>query len=548
MQAAISVDAERGGSEDLLVAGGAREHRGAALDVANVTMSFGAFKALDDVTARFDSGRVHAIVGQNGAGKTTFARVVCGLYEPTDGEVRIDGVRLPGNVKAAQRQGVDMVHQSFSLPPSFTVAEALYLFDPDRTTRPYRRSHLHRLCAAKLQEFGPEVDPGTRIRDLSVETRQGLEITRALAGNTRVLILDEPTAALPPQAVSELFKRVRRLAESGVTILVVLHKLAEVWAVADTVTVLRNGQVTVETTPIDQLTAEVVTEGIIGRDGGVAEHREVGRPESAEQRAGRETTRATDESVNPDEGARVTLENVTTRQTGQDASLNGVSLSVRSGEILGVAGVEGNGQQTLVQVIVGLQPVTEGRMVLDGKDVTRASVLARRAAGLRVIPFDRNTEGVSLSSPIWLNEQIGEILGSRSPWYSPRRVRERAQVAVEEWGVKFRNVMQPIGELSGGNVQRVILAREMSEGVNMIVAAQPTRGLDLEATAFVHATLRRFASEGRSVILVSSDLDELRANSDRLLVLRGGRIAAELAPTSDLSTIGAAMIGTSSNA
>jgi simple sugar transport system ATP-binding protein len=511
------------------------------LTVTGVTMMFGSFSALNDVSASFAPGRVHAIVGQNGAGKTTFARVVCGLYQPTAGRVLVDDTPLPyGDVIAARERGVDMVHQNFSLPPSFTVAEALHLFGSPASVRPFTKARLVEQCRRTLERYGPAVSPLARIRDLSVEARQGLEITRALSANTRVLVLDEPTAVLPPAAVGDLFERVRRLADSGVTILIVLHKLAEVWAVANTVTVLRSGQITLPTTPLSEVDTKTVTACLIGDEGRVAVEEPPIAGSVAEQTspvAGAGTAAGTKRP------AALALSDVVTRPLGHEAALDEVSLEVRGGEVVGIAGVEGNGQQGLVSVIAGLSTPVSGSVRLAGSIVTHEGLLARRRRGLRVIPFDRNTEGVSLTSPLWLNVGIGEILLGKRGWFSPRTLRGNVQAAVAKWGVKHRSLNQAAGELSGGNIQRAILAREVSQNATVLVAAQPTRGLDLAATAFVHETLRDLARRGAGVVLVSSDLDELRTVSDRIVVLRGGRAVADLAATAPLAEIGAAMVG-----
>jgi simple sugar transport system ATP-binding protein len=498
-------------------------------------MTFGSFTALRNVSVDFEPGKVHAIVGQNGAGKTTFARVVCGLYAPTSGRVLVDDALLPtGDVLAARAHGVDMVHQNFSLPPSFTVAEALHLFRTGTGMRSFRGKQLVRHWQQELDRHGPTVSARARVRDLSVEARQGLEITRALSGGqTRLLILDEPTAVLSPTAVEALFRRLRELAVEGMTVLVVLHKLAEVRAIADTVTVLRAGEVALPTTPLADVDTETITESIIGEDA------RAGRPPRPDLSA--DGLPANGER-RPTESALELLA-LSTQQQGRDAGLREVDLRVGPGEVVGIAGVEGNGQQALVNVIAGLIAPSSGRVGMLGRDVTRAGVLTRRRLGLRLIPFDRNTQGVSLTSTLWQNVGVAGLLLARGRLYAPRQVRRTVRAALDRWGVKYRTVNQAAGELSGGNVQRVILAREISEDARIVVAAQPTRGLDLGATAFVHATIRELAARGVAVVLVSSDLDELRDTSDRIVVVRGGRAVADLPATASLTEIGAAMVG-----
>jgi simple sugar transport system ATP-binding protein len=504
-----------------------------AIDCSDVSVLFGEFRALDGVAASFEAGAIHAIVGQNGAGKTTFSRVLAGLIQPDSGSVRVHGETLRGEgVGEARASGVELVHQHFALPPSFTVAEALELFQTaPRRTPFYRRRQIESEWAEPLESLGVTLDPGTRIRDLPVETLQSLEIARALVSDAKVLILDEPTAVLSPPAAEALFERLRRLRDDGVTILLILHKLREVSAAADTVTVLRGGKVVLPRSPLSGVSHDELSNLIVGSTSVEADTVALPEPPAAE--------------IDIAPGAHtLVVRGLSTDAAEGDVALEDVSLTVRAGEIVGIAGVEGNGQRPLVAAIAGMLHGKAGTIELDGRDVTSCSALERRALGVRAVPFDRNIEGVSSTSAIWENVAILTALKQRSRWINPRRLKAQCVEELERWQVSYRDVTEPVGSLSGGNVQRVILARELSEGIRILLAAQPTRGLDVGATRFVRENLRGLAQQQAGVLLVSSDLEELFELSDRLLVCCGGRIVAEFSsPSYDLAAVGVAMTG-----
>lgn len=493
-------------------------------------MSFGSLRALEEVSLELAPGRIHALVGQNGAGKTTLAGVLAGLVTPDSGRVWIEGGRIPaGDVQAAKAAGVAMVHQHFSMPPSFTVAEALELtaWKPG-TLSFYRKSGLEDRWRDEIAGVGA-VSVSARVRDLPIEARQALEIARALAGDVRVLVLDEPTALLTPAAIDELFGRLRKLRDDGVTVLLVLHKLAEVAAVADTVSVLRDGRLVLGPVATSEVTQGEISEAIVGA------------PSAGE---GSGAVGAGDRSSSG--SVRLQLEGVSTSGSTVEQGLRNVNLHLQAGEIVGIAGVEGNGQRGLVSAVAGLIPLTEGTIRLGGRDVTGSGPARRRRLGLRLVPFDRTTEGISRTAALWLNQSVLRIVNPNGGMVSPislRRFRERAGEAMDRWGVRYRSVAQPASSLSGGNIQRLILSRELEGEVDVLVAAQPTRGLDFAATGFVRATLRRLRESGAGVLLVSSDLDELFELSDRLLVMLGGGIAAGFEPPYDRRAVGDAMTG-----
>lgn len=501
-------------------------------------MSFGEVQALADVSVDFPRGAIHAVVGQNGAGKTTFARVVAGLVRPDSGTLAINGQEAGlGDVSAARAAGIELVHQSFALPPSFTVAEAIEFGSGGGIGLFSRRALLSR-CRDHLEQLGMDIDPSRRIRELAIEQRQAVEIARALASKAAMLILDEPTAVLPPPGIDSLFERVRRLKENGVTILLILHKTREVWAIADTITVLREGRLIAGPVPKGTAEPDGIGRMIMGTE---AEGRP--GPEWQAGRAGDEKV-ATPPEAGPDGSAALELRRVSTAGNEDGASLADVSMSVMPGEIVGIAGVEGNGQVGLVKALAGLQGTSEGEIAISGRAAATLSPARRRSLGLRIIPFDRNSEGLSMTSALWENWVAGELAAKPllSP-INPAKLRERCGSAMTEWGVLHDTVTQRAGSLSGGNAQKLILSREIDGSARVIVAAQPTRGLDIGASAFVRTALRNAVAEGCGILFISSDLDELFEVSDRILVMLSGRIVEELKPPYDLAAAGRAMMG-----
>jgi simple sugar transport system ATP-binding protein len=494
----------------------------------DITVTYGDVFALRNVSVGFEPGRIHAVVGQNGAGKTTFARVCAGIVRPSSGRLVIAGRAVPiGDVSAARLSGVELVHQSFALPPSFTVAEAMEFGSTRRTGPVYSWRALERRWRDHLAGLDVAARPGDRIRDLPVETQQGVEIARALVSEARVLILDEPTAVLAPPAIERLFARIRRLRSNGVTVLVILHKIHEVLGIAETVTVLRGGRLVADRLATAQLGARDLADAIVG---------------SASL-----TPIAPAVSVRAPRGDRapaLELRGAATRPGGDGPALDAFDLTVGHGEIVGIAGVEGNGQRTLVNAIAGLCAMPAGRLSCGGHDLTRAPLLDRRGHGLRIVPFERNVEGLSLSSALWQNWAARLlVVGRQLRLVDPQRLRAQSRAALERWSVRFASVDQSAGSLSGGNAQKTIFAREIDDAASIIVAAQPTRGLDIEAMAFVWSALRAARDRGCGVLLISSDLDELFDISDRIVVVLSGRVVGEFRPPYDLGEIGAAMTG-----
>jgi len=512
-----------------------------ALEAGNISVQYGDVAALTDVSVAFTPKQIHAVVGQNGAGKTTFARVVAGIVKPLAGRLAILGREIAtGKVNEARAAGVELVHQSFALPPSFTVAEAME-FGAERGRPYFTRGGLEARWRSHLEQLGVRVALRHRIRDLPVEAQQGVEIARALVADAKVLILDEPTAVLSPLGIGTLFERLRSLKASGVTIILILHKIREVMAVADTVTVLRGGRLIEGPTAVGETNARRLAAQIVGSE---AERELAPSDEAALVGAAIAGAQASAAAVASAKTPVLAMAGVVTNADSEGPGLDHVDLAIAAGEIIGVAGVEGNGQRTLVRALSDLVEVRSGRIRLEGDDVTRTPLRERRARGLRVIPFERNSEGLSLSSALWENWAARQLLlGPMLKLINPARYRALCAQSLKRWDVHYATTTQRAGSLSGGNAQKLILAREIDAEASLIIAAQPTRGLDVGATAFVWRSLREARARGCAILIISSDLDELFDISDRLVVLLSGRLVGEFRPPYRLNEIGAAMTG-----
>lgn len=508
-----------------------------ALVLDGVTVQYDTVKALSNVSIAFARGQIHAVVGQNGAGKTTFARVCSGLVKPTQGRVRIGAHDIrTGHVNAARAAGVELVHQSFALPASFTVAQAME-FGSSRHRGIFTSRQLDRRWQAHLDGLGLSVSPRELIRNLPIETQQGIEIARALVTDARVLILDEPTAVLAPAGVETLFERIRILKKRGVTVVLILHKIREMMAIADTVSVLRRGEHVNGPVPCADTSAAELSRWIMG-------DAKVQTQVQTQVQAGASTASTATPPRNLAAPTVLRLHKLSTQPDAEGAALDDVSLDIRAGEIIGIAGVEGNGQRTLVRAIAALAQTASGSIELAGRDLTHSDLATRRAAGLRIIPFERNVEGLSLNSSLWENWSMGRLLqGGLLSFVRPARLQADCDTALVQWDVRYAHCGQPAGSLSGGNAQKVIFAREVDASARLIIAAQPTRGLDIGATAAVWKALRDARDRGAAIILISSDLDELFDISDRVLVMLRGKVVGDYGAPFDLREVGQAMVG-----
>jgi len=471
---------------------------------------------------------VHALVGENGAGKTTLMRMLFGLDRPTEGTVVLDDapVALASPADAAAR-GIGMVHQEFKLVDELTALENLVL-----GREPMRRGRIDWAAAREqarelARESGAGLDWDRPVAELPVEARQRLEILRLLHRRADVLILDEPTAVLGPAQVDDLLELLRGLRDRGRTIVFISHKLREVLQLADTVSVLRGGRL-VETLPAAAADRDTLVTLMVGERPPVVS--------LAHQRA-----------AAPAHSPAPALAAQSLGLVDRDGRrrLDDVDLTVRPGEIVGLAGVAGNGQDELVETLVGLRRPTSGTVAIDGRDVTARSVAGRRRAGLGFIPADRRGEGLAIDSSVADNAIAGLHRSdrvARGGWLKPGARERVAQAIVDAYQVRCASLKLAAGRLSGGNQQRLIMGRELAREPRLLIVSQPTRGVDVKGAAYIHGQLLALRERGVGVLLISEELDELAALSDRVVVIAGGRIAGEVAgPAPDLNAVGALM-------
>ena len=495
-----------------------------AVRLAGITKRFPGVVANRDVSLTVRRGSVHAVVGENGAGKSTLMKILYGMQRPDEGVIEIEGRPVTFHSPSdAIKAGIGMVHQHFKLADNLTVLENVVLGDePGRFGLLDRRGARRRIREIS-DRYGLDVDPDPLVEDLGVGERQRVEILKVLYRGARTLILDEPTAVLVPQEVDELFGALEELTREGLTVLFISHKLDEVLRVADDITVIRRGT-TVTTVDPGAVTSRQLAELMVGS--------ELPSP------ATREST-VTDRAV-------LTVENLTVRDREGRPVVDGVSFTIHAGEVLGVAGVEGNGQAELVDAIMGIRPAT-GRVALDGDDLAGRSTRRRRESGVAFIPEDRIRQGLLLQSPLWENRVLGHQTvapNQRGGLIDRRRARADCERIVQEYDVRTPSIDVTASALSGGNQQKLIVGREMSGGPRLLLAAHPTRGVDVGAQAAIWDHLRRARAEGLAVLLISADLDELIGLSDSLKVILRGRFVADADPaTVTPEELGSAMTG-----
>jgi simple sugar transport system ATP-binding protein len=495
------------------------------LELEGIRKEFPGVVANDDVDFELRAGEVHALLGENGAGKSTLMNVLYGLYHPDEGEIRLRGE--PARISSPREAidlGIGMVHQHFMLIPVMTVTENIVLgVEPNRG--PLLNIDEARDRVRDISKrFGLAVNPDAKIESISVGQQQRVEILKALYRGADILILDEPTAVLTPQEADELFAILKSLQAEGKSIIFISHKLHEVLEIADRITVLRRGK-TIETVPREGATEESLAKLMVGRE-------VLLRVEKTAAAQPGETVLELDDLHVRD-------------QRGLEA-VRGVSLQVRAGEIVGIAGVDGNGQSELIDAIAGLRKAESGRVLVDGKDVTDEGCKECLDAGLGHIPEDRHRRGLILDFSLAENLALHDYdrpPGSRYGWLFPKRLVERAKGLLTEFDVRGGTPSTPAASLSGGNQQKVVLAREITRDPRVLVAAQPTRGLDVGAIEFVHRRLVDERDEGRAILLVSFELDEILSLSDRILVLYEGKIVGEYAPDVSEEELGIAMTG-----
>jgi simple sugar transport system ATP-binding protein len=493
-----------------------------AVELRGITKRFPGVVANRDISLAVRRGSIHAIVGENGAGKSTLMKILYGVQQPDEGSIAVNGV--PVTLKSptdAIRAGIGMVFQHFMLADNLTVLENVVL----------GAEALHGIGDAARQEirrisgdYGLAVEPDVLVADLGVGDRQRIEILKVLYRGARILILDEPTAVLVPQEVTELFGHLRELKAEGLTVMFISHKLDEVLAVADDITVIRRGTTVAAVDPND-VTARKLAELMVGS--------ELPSPQ-------------TEESTVTD-SPRLVLDGVDLAPAGGRKVLDGISFTIHAGEILGIAGVEGNGQAELVEVVMGMRRPTTGRVLLEDADITDADVRQIREAGVGYIPEDRHRHGLLLDAPLWENMILGHQTqppNVKGPLIDARAARADTEQVVAQYDVRTPSIWVTAGSLSGGNQQKLIVGREMSHAPRVLVAAHPTRGVDVGAQAAIWDLIKAARREGMAVLLISADLEELVGLSDTIRVILRGRLSAEFDP--DLVTreeLGAAMTG-----
>lgn len=481
------------------------------IEMKNITKEFPGVVANDNVSIDIKEGEIHAIVGENGAGKSTLMKILYGLYKPDSGQIYFKG--NPVKIKSpldAIRLGIGMVHQHFMLVPSFTVAENIVLGVEPRRRRiftDYNRAV--KMTEELSEEYGLKVDPHARVESLSVGIQQRIEILKVLHKGADIIILDEPTAVLTPQETEELFRVIRRLVDKlGKTVIIITHKLQEVLALSDRVTVMRQGKM-VGTLKTQDANEQILAEMMVGR--------EVLFEELEKKDVAREEV--------------LRVNNIKARDNRGLLALRGVSFSLHSGEILGIAGVEGNGQSELVEVLTGLRQVEEGTFTINGIEATNMDPLQIRELGVSHIPEDRLSRGLSVDATITENMIIGnhrkEPYAVRGIHLNRKKIRERTNRLIKEYDVRTPSQDIVAGNLSGGNMQKMIVAREFSFDSKILIVAQPTRGIDIGAIEFVHKEIIEKRNEGAAILLVSADLDEIFRLSDRIITLYEGQITGE---------------------
>ncbi len=498
------------------------------LEAKHLTKRFPGVIANDDVSLELHQGEILALLGENGAGKSTLVKMLFGLYTPDEGEVLVRGKSL-GNrgTQYAIGQGIGMVHQHFQLVPVMTVAENVVLGAEIVSGGRLRNRDAERAVAALSEKYGLEVDPTAVIEDLPVGAQQRVEILKALYRKAKILILDEPTAVLTPQETDELLATMKSLAAGGTGIIFITHKLREVLAVADRVQVLRDGKVVGEARPSDPtVTQATLAEMMVGRPVLLQLDKTPAKP-------GDEVLNVSGLIVNDDRRHRAVDE---------------VDLSIRAGEIVGVAGVEGNGQRELVEALCGMRPMAGGVVTIAGTRLGKHAT-PKQVADLGVchIPENREKHGFvglfSVSDNLVLN-RFDDKPYARSGFRQFDECDKTAEALVEQFDIRTPSIDTPVGSLSGGNKQKVIVARELSQGAKLVIAAQPTRGVDVGSIEFIHRQLVAARDAGAAVLVVSAELDEVLSLSDRIAVMAKGRIVAVLdAEGADRTRIGELMGG-----
>ena len=495
-----------------------------SLELNAITKSFGALIANDGISLAVNDGEIHAILGENGAGKSTLMNIVYGLLQPDSGEIKVDGkvvtIHEPSDALAV---GIGMVHQHFMLIPVFTVLENIVLGHENTSkTGKLKLSEARERLLKIASDFGFDIDPDAYVENLPVGVQQRVEILKALVYEAKVLILDEPTAVLTPQETDELIEVMKRLRAQGTSIIFISHKLREVKAVADKITVIRRGKVVATAQP--SATQEELAALMVGRPVNLA-------PDKNVPRIG--------ETI-------LVVKNLEILDPSGRALVSDVNFEVRAGEVLAIAGVQGNGQSELAEAMVNLQSHMSGSISLNGVEIVGKSVHESLREGIAFVPESRELNGLIGSFSIAENlilDTHREAPYAKSFVLSPAAVATRGSEQAKEFDIRFQSIQDPVSSLSGGNKQKVVLARELSRPVKLLVASQPTRGLDVGSIEFVHERILAERDAGRAVLLFSTELDEVIALADRIAVMYAGKILSIVDSTVSREELGLLMAG-----
>jgi ABC-type uncharacterized transport system ATPase subunit len=494
------------------------------LEIKGLTKRFGSFTANDRIDLVIEPGEIHCLLGENGAGKSTLMNMLYGLLTPTEGEIVLDGKKVefdgPGDALAA---GIGMVHQHFMLVPVFTVAENVMLgHERTRGLGVLNRDSARRQVRELSERYRLRVDPDALVEDIPVGVQQRVEIIKALAGNAQILILDEPTAVLTPQEIDELMGIMRELKAQGTSIIFITHKLREVKAIGDRISVVRRGKV-VGTAPPSTSEKELA-EMMVGRDVQLV----VGKDEA-------------------DAGAPVLrAEGITVIDPRGHLVVKDVSFEARAGEVLGIAGVQGNGQTELIKSLLGLVKPDAGRIELNGKDISKHGPRQSLEDGIGYIPEDRSHDGFVGTFSVRENLVLDLYRSaefSAGPALKLDKIAANAKARIEEFDIRTESAESPVASLSGGNQQKVVVAREFSRPLKVLIASQPTRGVDVGSIEFIHKRIISERDRGTAVIIVSTELEEIYALSDRIAVMYDGRIVATVPPETPRDQLGLLMAG-----
>lgn len=482
-----------------------------AIEMRHIVKKFGDFKANDDINLTLHQGEILALLGENGAGKSTLMRILSGLLEPTSGEILVKGkkVKIDGPTKAKEL-GIGMVHQHFMLMESFTVLENIILGHEPTNGIVLDIKKAREQILNLSQKYGLAIDPDARISDITVAQQQRVEILKVLYRGADILIFDEPTAILTPQEITEFIQIIKNLAQEGKSIILITHKLSEIKAVADQVTIIRRGR-DVGTFDVDKVDDNRLAELMVG-------HHVNMKLDKKPVELGKEV---------------LNVKNLKVKNAHDALAVKNLSLNIRGGEILGLAGIDGNGQDELIEAITGLRHVNGGKVIINGQNMTNKKVRQITEAGVAHIPADRQKYGLILNLPLAENLVLQTYYKepySKHGIINHQAIYDHAETLIQKYDIRTTSADLPASSLSGGNQQKAIIARELDRDSDLIIAFQPTRGLDVGAIEYIHKQLLAERDAGKAVLLVSYELDEIMQLSDRIAVLHDGQISGEVKP------------------